>query len=67
MDKWERDCLIAELTEEFKEQERFEHFYNSIPNLVKRHSTQESHLPLIYITSADVKTVKNDAFVKKGR
>ena len=43
---WERAMLI----EEAKEQERFPDFYDSIPGLVVRHKTQESHLPLIFLT-----------------
>ena len=58
MDKWEMEFKMAELLEEAKEQERFERFFASIPNLIARHKTQESHLPLIFITSADGKMKK---------
>lgn len=55
MDKMEREIKIAELIAECEELERFEKFYESLPSMVMRHSTQESHLPLIYITSAGSK------------
>ena len=45
---WERAMLI----EEMKEQEQFAEFYASIPELVIRHKTQESHLPLKFVTKA---------------
>ena len=44
---WEHAMLI----EHAKEQERFRDFYSSIPKLVIRHKTQESHLPLIFVTN----------------
>lgn len=53
MDKWEREFKIAELLEEAKEYEKFERFYESLPVMKNRLRTEESHLPLIYITSAD--------------
>ena len=49
-DNWEFECAM--LLEEAKEQERFEAFYSSIPKLIVRHKTLESHLPLIFITTA---------------
>ena len=45
---WEYAMLI----EEAKEQERFADFYSSIPELIVRHNTLESHLPLIFVISA---------------
>ena len=53
MTKAEREFKIAELLEEAKEYERFEKFYASIPSISCRMRTEESHLPLLYITSAD--------------
>ena len=53
MDKWEREFKIAELLEEAKEYEKLERFYESLPVMKNRLRTEESHLPLIYITSAD--------------
>ena len=50
--KWEREFKIAELLAESEEQRRFDEFYEKIPNLMIRHKTQESHLPLIFISSA---------------
>lgn len=49
-DEWEFECAM--LLEEAKEQERFDAFYSSIPKLIVRHKTLESHLPLIFITTA---------------
>ena len=43
---WERAMLI----EEAKEQEQFSVFYAQIPELI-RHKTQESHLPLKFVTN----------------
>lgn len=37
--------------EEAKEQEQFADFYTSIPELVIRHKTQESYLPLKFLTN----------------
>ena len=65
MDKWEMEFKIAELLEEAKEQERFERFFASIPNLIARHKTHESHLPLIFITSADGKMKKKISALKE--
>ena len=48
LDAWERAMLI----EEAKEQERFQDFYASIPELVIRHKTQEQHLPMKLTTNA---------------
>ena len=45
---WEHAMLI----EEAKEQEQYRDFYASIPELVARHKTLESHLPLKFITNA---------------
>lgn len=56
MNKWEREFKIAELIEESEEQRRFDEFYEKIPELVVRHKTQESHLPLIFVSSAEGKT-----------
>ena len=54
MNKWEREYKIAELIAESEEQRRFNEFYEKIPNVIIRHKTQESHLPLIFfISSAD--------------
>jgi len=44
---WERAMLI----EEAKEQEQFDSFYSSIPELIIRHKTYESHLPLKFVTN----------------
>ena len=44
---WEHAMLI----EEAKEQEQFADFYALIPELVIRHKTQESHLPLKFLTN----------------
>ena len=44
---WERAMLI----EEAKEQNQFAEFYASIPDLVILHKTQESHLPLTFLTN----------------
>ena len=44
---WEHAMLI----EEAKEHEQFADFYASIPMLAVRHKTQESHLPLKFITN----------------
>ena len=44
---WEHTMLI----EEAKEQEQFSEFYAQIPELVVRHKTQESHLPLKFVTN----------------
>ena len=65
MNKWEREFKIAELIAESEEQRRFDEFYEKNPNLIIRHKTQESHLPLIFISSAEGKTVK--ATIKQGR
>ena len=54
MNKWEREFKIIELIAELEEQRRFDEFYEKIPNLIIRHKTQESHLPLILISSAEV-------------
>ena len=43
---WEHAMLI----EEAKEQEQFADFYTSVPELIVRHKTQESHLPLKFLT-----------------
>ena len=48
---WERAMLI----EEAKEQEQYHNFYASIQELVARHKTLESHLPLKFITGKPVK------------
>ena len=48
---WERAMLL----EEAKEQEQFAEFYARIPELVNRHKTQESHLPLKFVTNKQVK------------
>lgn len=53
--KLEREFKIAELLAESEEQRRFDEFYEKIPNLMIRHKTQESHLPLIFISSAEGK------------
>ena len=53
MNKWEREFKIAELIAELEEQRRFDEFYEKIPNVIIRHKTQESHLPLIFISSSD--------------
>lgn len=50
--KWLTAWEYAMLIEEAKEQERFADFYSSIPELIVRHKTLESHLPLIFVTSA---------------
>lgn len=55
MNKWELEFKIAELIAESEEQQRFDEFYEKIPNLIIRHKTQESHLPLIFISSAEGK------------
>ena len=44
---WEHAMLI----EEGKDMERFHDFYASIPELVIRHKTHESHLPLKFVTN----------------
>ena len=44
---WEHAMLI----EEAKEQEQFAEFYAKIPEFVTRHKTQESHLPLKFVTN----------------
>lgn len=48
---WERAMLI----EEAKEQNQFAEFYASIPELVIRHKTLESHLPLKFVTNEQQK------------
>ena len=53
MNKWELELKIAELIAELEEQRRFDEFYEKIPNLIIKHKTQESHLPLIFMTSAE--------------
>lgn len=55
MNKWEREFKIAELIAESEEQRRFDEFYEKIPELAVRHKTQESHLPLIFVSSAEGK------------
>ena len=55
MNKCEREFKIAELVAESEEQRRFVEFYEKIPNVIIRHKTQESHLPLIFISSAEGK------------
>ena len=60
MNKWEREFKIAELIAESEEQRRFAEFYEKIPNAIIRHKTQESHLPLIFISSAEGKTLKDN-------
>lgn len=57
MTKEEREFKVAELLEEAKEQERFEHFIASIPTLRHRVKTGEAHLPLL---NAMTKPVKHD-------
>ena len=57
MNKWEREFKIAELIAESEEQQRFYEFYVKIPNVIIRYKTQESHLPLIFISSAEVRKV----------
>ena len=59
MNKWEREFKIAELIAESEEQRRFAEFYEKISNLIIRHKTQESHLPLMFISSAE-KVVEPD-------
>lgn len=55
MNKWELEFKIAELIAELEEQRRFDEFYEKIPNVISRHKTQESHLPLMFISSAEEK------------
>ena len=55
MNKLEREFEIAELIAESEEQRRFDKFYEKIPNLIIRHKTQESHLPLMFVSSAEVR------------
>lgn len=56
MNKWEKEFKIAELIAESEEQQRFYEFYAKIPNVIIIHKTQESHLPLIFVSSAEVRT-----------
>ena len=58
MNKWEREFKIAELIAELEEQRRFDEFYEKIPNAIIRCKTEESHLPLIFISSAKEKDKK---------
>ena len=55
MNKCEREFKIAELIAESEEQRRFDEFYEKIPNVIIRHKTQESYLPLIFISSVEGK------------
>ncbi len=61
MKKWEQEFKITELLEEAQEYKKFEYFYESLPVIKNRLRTEESHLPLIYITSANL-----TKFKKKG-
>lgn len=60
MNKWEREFKIAELIAESEEQRRVDEFYEKIPNVIIRHKTQESHLPLIFISSAENKHLQEE-------
>ena len=51
MNKWELEFKIAKLIAESEEQRRFDEFYEKIPNGRIRHKTQESHLPLKFVTN----------------
>ena len=59
MNKWEQEFKIAELIAESEEQQRFDNFYEKIPNAIIRHKTQESHSPLIFISSAEMRKKGN--------
>lgn len=59
MNKWEREFKIAELIAESEEQRRFNEFYEKIPNVIIRHKTQESHLPLMFILTAEIRKKGN--------
>lgn len=60
MNKWEREFKMAELIAESEEQRRFNEFYEKIPNVIIRHKTQESHLPLMFISSAEMRKKGDD-------
>ena len=49
--EWLASCEHAMLIEEGKDMERFHKFYAQIPELVIRHKTHESHLPLKFVTN----------------
>ena len=59
MNKWELELKIAEMLEEAKEEERFRDFCESLPLVAIRRRTEESHLPLMWITTAENKSKYN--------
>lgn len=59
--KWLTAWEHAMLIEEAKEQEQFSEFYAQIPELVIRHRTYESHIPLKFLTNDTLTQKEGDA------